>query len=140
MKRFSVLAAILLGNVFVSCAAEPARTNACPAATSLTDARGWELGEGSFRAHQEGNVVTITATGENPTAAYQTVLAMQPIRISPPKFALYRKRPSAFAAQVITPFAVCATFQSSEKLKFIAVRDSSGEQRVLVEQAAPAKR
>jgi len=41
--------------------------------------------------------------------------------------------PDAPAAQVITPFTVCATFKASRAVDAVVVRDRDGEHRVTVE-------
>src|SRR5687767_1869534 len=68
-------------------------TNDCPAASTLPNKTGWELGVANYVARQKGETVTVTATGENPTAGFKVQLAREPMKIFPPKFALYRKPP-----------------------------------------------
>lgn len=128
----AVLASVVV-TTFVSCAADTAPTNACPPAATLMDKTGWELATGEFRAHRSGNTVTISAVGQNNTAGYQVQLAREPMKIFPPQFALHRKRPAGFAAQVITPFSVCTSFKANTPVEFVTVRDSKGEHRVRVE-------
>jgi hypothetical protein len=98
------------------------------------DKTGWELGTAEFRARRQGNTVTVSATGQNSTAGYQVQLAREPMKIFPPQFALHRKRPGGFAAQVITPFNVCTTFKASTPVETVIIRDSKGEHRVRVQQ------
>lgn len=126
--------ALILGS-FSSCAADHPGTNACPPASTLIDKRGWELGAATYRARQEGDSVTISATGQNRTGGFQVQLAREPMKIFPPKLALYQKRPEGMAAQAITPFKVCAIFKATRSLDAVTVRDSKGEHRVAVESA-----
>jgi len=108
-------------------------TNDCPPASTLPNKTGWELGAANYTARQEGETVTVTATGETPTAGFKVQLAREPMKIFPPKFAVYRKPPDGFAAQVITPFTVCIAFKSRQPVSAVSVRDSRGEHRVKVE-------
>jgi hypothetical protein len=108
-------------------------TNACPALATLSNKAGWEAGAATYTARQEGDDVFVSATGANPTAAFKTQLAREPEKIFPPRLALYRKPPDGIAAQVITPFTVCATFKASRRVSAVTVRDSKGEHRVPVE-------
>ncbi len=120
---------------FSSCAADRPGTNACPPASTLADKTGWELGVATYRARQEGDNVTITATGQNRTGGFKVQLAREPMKIFPPKFALYQKRPEGMATQAITPFTVCVTFKATQNVGTVMVRDSKGEHRVPVESA-----
>src|SRR5215207_2029226 len=125
MKRIlsSIVAGVVM-STFISCAADSAPANACPPAAPLMDKTGWDLGTGEYRVRREGNTLTVSASGQNSTAGYQVQLAREPMKIFPPQFALQRKRPTGFAAQVITPFSVCTTFKSSTPIDFVIVRDS----------------
>jgi hypothetical protein len=116
-----------------SIAADKGAAESCPPATVLTDKDGWQAGVATYTARQEKGVVTVTATGSNPTAAYQVQLAREPMKIFPPKFAFYRKPPGGIVAQVITPFSVCATFKADARVEVISVRDAKGEHRVSVD-------
>lgn len=107
-------------------------TNDCPPAATLPNKAGWELGAANYTARQKGETVTVTATGENPTAGFKIELAREAVKIFPPRLALYRKRPDGFAAQVITPFTVCIAFKSRQPVSAVTVRDSRGEHRVNV--------
>jgi hypothetical protein len=107
-------------------------TNDCPPASTLPNKVGWELATASYTARQDGETVTVTATGENSTAAFKVQLAREPMKIFPPKLAFYRKPPDGFAAQVITPFTVCIAFQSRQPVSAVTVRDSRGEHRIQV--------
>ena len=108
-------------------------TNACPPVATLPDKAGWETAAATYTARQDGNAVIVTATGENPTAGFKVQLAREAVKIFPPKLALYRKPPGGIAAQVITPFTVCATFKAGQHVAAVTVRDSKGEHRVTVE-------
>ena len=122
-------------SALTSCAAERP-TNSCPPASTLVDKTNWELGAATYRARQEGDSVTVTATGQNRTGGFKVQLAREPMKIFPPKFALYQKRPEGMATQAITPFSVCVSFKASQSVGAVTVRDSKGEHRVPVE-AAP---
>ena len=132
-----VLAAVgvLIVGSFNSCAAAGVTTNACPAASTLIDKTGWEPGTAAYRARQEGDSVTITATGQSRTGGFRVQLAREPMKIFPPKFAFYQKPPEGMATQAITPFTVCVSFKATQKLDAISVRDRKGEHRVSVESA-----
>jgi hypothetical protein len=98
------------------------------------DTTGWELGMAQYSARREGNTITVNAAGQNSTAGYQILLAREPMKNFPPQFALYRKRPSGMAAQVITPFSVCTAFKAGTPVNFVTVRDSKGSHQVEVKQ------
>jgi len=132
-RMLACVVAVVGTAAFTSCAADATRSNACPPAVTLLDPKGWEPGAATYRARQDGDAVTITATGENRTAGYRMQLAQQPMKIFPPKFVLYRQPPEGIAAQVITPFTVCVSFKANSRVDFISVRDNRGEQRVRVE-------
>ena len=133
--RVSLLAGLALISHLSACAAERVVTNACPPANTLPGNGGWELVAASYSARQEGDLVTVTATGQNRTGGFKVQLAREPVKIFPPKFALYQKRPNGMATQAITPFTVCVSFKAAQKLDAISVRDSKGEHRVSVESA-----
>ena len=134
MKRFiSIIASAGVMSTLISCAADSTPTNSCPPAATLLDKTGWELGAGEYRVRRDGNNVIVSATGQSSTAGVQVQLAREPMKIFPPQFALHRKRPAGFAAQVITPFSVCTSFKANTPVDFVIVRDSKGEHRVRVE-------
>jgi subtilisin family serine protease len=116
-----------------ACAAERVVTNACPPANTLATNSGWELAAASYSAQQAGDTVTVTATGQNRTGGFKVQLAREPMKIFPPKFALYQKRPDGMATQAITPFTVCVAFKATQNVSAVTVRDSKGEHRVPVE-------
>ena len=107
----------------------------CPPISTIDSQTRWELGTGRYTARQQGGVVTVTAAGEHATAGYKTQLARDPAKSYPPKLILYRRAPEGPAAQVITPFTVCATFKASRPANAIVVRDRDGEHHVTVESA-----
>jgi hypothetical protein len=108
-------------------------TNDCPPAATLPNKTGWELGAANYTAQQEGEIVTVTATGENSTAGFKVQFAREAVKSFPPRLALQRKPPDGIVAQVITPFTVCVTFKSRQPIPAVTVRDSKGEHRVKVE-------
>ena len=96
---------------------------------------GFELApRGTYSATQKAGEVTLTATGDNPTAGYEVKLVQSPLRIWPPQWMLARKRPEGMAAQVITPFSVSASFKSDDPIKAIVVGDAAGRHEVPVQQ------
>jgi subtilisin family serine protease len=121
--------------LLTACAADRVVTNACPPANTIPGNSGWELAAASYSAQQVGDTVTVTATGQNRTGGFKVQLAREPVKIFPPKFVLYQKRPEGMATQAITPFTVCVTFKATQKVDAVTVRDSKGEHRVPVESA-----
>ena len=105
----------------------------CPPVSTIENQARWELGTGRYTARQQDGIVTVTAAGQHSTAGYKTQLARDPAKSYPPKLILYRQPPDGPAAQVITPFTVCATFKASRPVNAIVVRDREGEHRVTVE-------
>jgi hypothetical protein len=95
--------------------------------------KGWELvPSAQYTATQSAGQVTITATGENPTAGYETKLVQSMLRIWPPQYLLARKPPDGMVAQVITPFKVTASFKASDPIKQVTVTDGAGKHQVAV--------
>ena len=96
---------------------------------------GWELAPtATYSATQSAGTVTITATGEHPTAGYEIKLVPSPLRIWPPQHLLAHKKPDGLVAQIITPFTITATFKSSDPIKEITITDAAGKHEVTVEQ------
>src|SRR5687767_4209386 len=63
---------------------------------------GWELApSATYAATQSGDVVTIRATGEHPSAGYETKLVQSMLRIWPPQWMLAVKKPDGAAATVM---------------------------------------
>jgi hypothetical protein len=136
MQRIIVLAAgAMMVGALSSRAADRSATDACPPAATLGDKTGWEPGVSTYLARQEGDIITITATGQNRTGGFKVQFAREPVKIFPPKLALYQKRPEGMATQAITPFTVCVTFKATQSVGAVTVRDSKGEHRVPVESA-----
>ena len=131
---FLLLMWILMVCALTACAAER-QTNSCPPALTLGDKTDWEMGTAAYRARQEGGMVTITANGRNRSGGFKVQLAREPMKIFPPKFALYQKRPEGMATQAITPFTLCVSFKASQGVGAVMVRDNNGEHRVPVETA-----
>jgi hypothetical protein len=99
-------------------------------------ADGWELvPEATYTASQTPGDVIIRATGKAPTAGYEVKLVQSMLRIWPPQYMLYWKKPDGMAAQVITPFDVTATFKSSDVVMTVVVTDGQGRHEVKVDQA-----
>jgi hypothetical protein len=102
---------------------------------AMTD-NGWELApQASYAASQTPGEVIIRASGENPTAGFETKLVQSPARIWPPQFRLMRKRPDGMVAQVVTAFETSTSFKASEVLREVSVFDARGANRVPVDQA-----
>lgn len=140
---------VLVALMLVGCAADDtvppatlpttapaARLTDCPMAEMLRDRTGWELApRGTYRAQQVPNQILIFVDGENPTAGYEVKIAMNPARIHPPQFTVYRKAPEGMAAQVITPFKQCVRFNNDHKRPVGQLRifDAEGSVEVPVE-------
>jgi hypothetical protein len=97
---------------------------------------GWEVvPTGTYAAKQARGEVVITATGENPTAGFETKLMQSMLRIWPPQYVLVRRKAAgAQVAQVVTPFEVSASFRAAEPVNTVVVRDGMGRHEVKVEQ------
>jgi hypothetical protein len=97
---------------------------------------GWVLANGAeYTASQAPNEeVTIRATGNHPTAGYETKFVVSPLRIYPPQWLLAVKRPDGPVAQVVTPFDVSASFKASNQIATLRVTDALGQHDVHVEQ------
>lgn len=97
---------------------------------------GWELAPRTkITGRQASGVVTITASGENPTGGYENQLFESPLRIWPPQFILARKKPDGPATQAITPYQATASFKADRKVATVVVNDASGRSVVSVAQA-----
>lgn len=118
-------------------AGSPAAKADAPAAGAVAGLpAGWEVApRGDYTARQAGGRVTITATGESPTAGYQVKLFESPLKIWPPQFILAHKKPDGIVAQVITPYEATASFKADRKVATVVVNDASGRRIVNVAQA-----
>jgi hypothetical protein len=98
---------------------------------------GWELAtDADYSASQTpGDEVTLRATGEHPTAGYETKFVMSPMRIYPPQWMLAVKKPTGPAAQVVTPFDVSTSFKANDHIRTLRVTDAAGTHDVKVESA-----
>jgi hypothetical protein len=97
--------------------------------------KGWELApEATYMARQKSGTVTLTATGKNPTAGFETKLVQSMLRIWPPQYMLAQKKPEGMVAQVITPYEKSASFQASEPVGTVIVTDAGGRREVAVVQ------
>jgi hypothetical protein len=100
---------------------------------------GWELApSATYTATQSAGEVTIRATGEHPSAGYDTKLVQSMLRIWPPQWMLAVKKPDGAAAAVMTPFDATGSFKAKDPVETVSVRDARGLQKVPVEQAKPA--
>ncbi len=54
------------------------------------------------------------------------------IDVYPPEFILYWEPPGGLAADMMTPFAVQASFSADEAVKHVVVRDADGAHEVPV--------
>lgn len=136
----NMLMAALFVIVMVGCAHKGVSTtqsvHTCPPAETMLNPQGWELvPSATYTASQTPDTVMIKAMGENPTAGYEVKIGMSPLRIYPPQFLLYRKKPDGMVAQVVTPFEVCASFKAGEAIKSIIISDAGGRHEVTVDQA-----
>lgn len=87
-----------------------------------------------YSAVQQNGKVTITATGQHPTAGWQTKLDQLPQRIYPPEFQLLCQAPVGPAAQVITAFETSVEFTASGTVRRVTVVDAGGRHRIPVRQ------
>ena len=92
--------------------------------------------EASYTAQQIESAVIIIAIGSHPAAGYETRFVEAPIRVYPPEHTLYHLPPSGPTAEVITPFAVCTSFQAEERVSEVIVHDANGEHVIPVEQVS----
>jgi hypothetical protein len=88
-----------------------------------------------YRAAQHDGKVTITATGEHPTAGWRVVFSELPIEIYPVQHRLVCIPPEGPSAQVITPFQMQVTFTAELPVKAVVVWDADGQHKIPVEQA-----
>lgn len=88
----------------------------------------------SYSASQSGGKVTLTATGEHPTAGWKTEFEQLPIRIYPPQYRLVCVRPAGVVAQVLRPFEATASFKAERPVSEIIIHDSRGRHSVAVRQ------
>jgi hypothetical protein len=98
---------------------------------------GWQLAPGgaTYSASQTPGEVIVKATGENPSAGYETKLFPSPLRIYPPQFLLGRRPPGGPSAQVITPFEATTSFRAKDPVRAVTVSDVAGRHEVTVDQA-----
>jgi hypothetical protein len=94
-----------------------------------------ELGRAKYEAKQIRGEVLVTATGESPTPNYKVWLTTGPERSFPPILELWWMKPIGTQTQVLMPFSVHLTFDSSNQpIDTIQVRDADGIHEITVEQ------
>jgi len=93
------------------------------------------LGRGTYQAVQKADEVIVRAEGETPSAGYQVSLERSMLDVYPPEFVLYWTPPGGFAADVLTPFQVTASFSAEEPVRHLTVRDADGAHEVAVRSA-----
>ena len=91
--------------------------------------------QATYTAVQQAGEVTVTASGESPTAGYEVKLFQSPLRIWPPQWMLGHRKPEGMVAQVITPFEVTASFKAREPVTRVIISDAAGKHEVNVEQS-----
>ena len=96
---------------------------------------GLELCEGTYRAEKLPGTVLVFAGGIHPTSGYQTFWAEDSPNRVPIQLSLWHVRPTGPVLQVITPFSVCTSFQTTHDVANVSIRDASGVHVVAVEQA-----
>lgn len=100
----------------------------------------WHKGRASYSARQVGDQVHVMARGQHRTGGYQVMLAMQMVRIYPPRFTFYVNPPEEMATQAITPFRVCVRFTASEPVERVIVTDAAGDHEVPVRREPESRR
>jgi hypothetical protein len=85
-----------------------------------------------YRAFQVMGAVTLLAYGSHPTAGFKVRLQRKPVEIFPPEFALTHTRPTGPVAQVVTPFVVSESFNSTDPIDELKVEDAEGEHSIRV--------
>ena len=85
-----------------------------------------------FDAVQNGGMVTVTATGVNPTTGWKNTLTPSPIPGDPPTFTLKQTAPKGMVLQVLTPFTAEAQFPYSAVMKPQIVQVIDGNEKHVV--------
>jgi hypothetical protein len=99
-----------------------------------------EHATGYFRAVQISGTVLLSAIGMAPSAGYRVFFQQSPIRIFPPEFNLFQEEVCP-GADVLTPFCVLTSFQSSQEppVPRVVVHDRRGRHEVRVSQEGEEK-
>ncbi|OFW10507.1 MAG: hypothetical protein A3H96_25105 [Acidobacteria bacterium RIFCSPLOWO2_02_FULL_67_36] len=97
-----------------------------------------ELCVGIYRAQQISGHVVVFADGVHPTNAFQTFLVHESRDPGHFGVALWHLRSEGPSLHVVTPFAVSASLQTTERVEHVRVRDAAGDQLVAVEQVSNA--
>ncbi|HYO14233.1 MAG TPA: hypothetical protein VE685_13640 [Thermoanaerobaculia bacterium] len=94
-----------------------------------------EHATGYYRAVQVSGTVLLSAVGMAPSAGYRVFFEQSPIRIFPPEFNLFQEEVCP-GADVLTPFCVLTSFQSSQAppVERVVVHDGRGRHEVRVTQ------
>jgi hypothetical protein len=93
-----------------------------------------ELCAGTYRAQKVPGSVVIFADGVHPTTGFRTFWHRDTPDVFPPTFSLWHIRPDGVVLQVLTPFAVSTSFQTTQELARVRVHDVNGAHLVEVEQ------
>jgi len=90
----------------------------------------------TYRAEWANKVVTVTASGNNPTPGWKNVLTVLPIDVYPPEFRFTQTPPGGLVPQLVTPFSVSTSAAAPTPIDHVFVIDANGRHRVAVEQVA----
>lgn len=85
-----------------------------------------------YKAFQQGDNVMVFASGWHRSAGYKVFLIQKQIEIFPPQFTMTHAEPSGPAAQVITPFALTASFIAKDPVKEVIIEDAKGSHKIKV--------
>ena len=98
----------------------------------VLSAGGKGAAQATYRTEQRDKTVTIFADGTNSSGGWKNALTQLPMDIFPPEFKFVQTRPSGPSIQVITPFAVRATFEAGTPVQNVFVTDAGGRHKVAV--------
>lgn len=93
-----------------------------------------EMATGSYRAEwrPDSQRVHLTAEGMTPRAGYRVWLERSPLSVFPPEYVLRQSPPDGFAADMMTPFRVEASFPAEVPVDEVIVHDAAGRRPVPV--------
>jgi hypothetical protein len=97
-----------------------------------------ELCVGTYRARKAPGTVLLYAEGAHPTTGYQTFWTHDVSDGAKAELSLWHVRPTGNVLQVITPFSLCTSFQTTEEVRTVTVHDGAGPHVVPVEDTPKA--
>jgi hypothetical protein len=97
-----------------------------------------ELCAGSYHACRLPGTVLVFAEGIHATSGFHTFWFHDAHDGTPAELSLWHLRPTGVVLQVVTPFSVATSFQTTADIRSVTVHDSEGSHLIRVEDVPDA--